>query len=86
VNGEGGVIDGRQAGRESRPPGVVAILVPPPIFQEVEAVFQPPVVADVPQEIRGSHALGIEARDEVSHVVRENLAVGGADFTIDAQG
>lgn len=25
------------------------------------------------------------ARDEVPHVVRENLAVGGADFPIDAQ-
>ena len=82
---EGGVVDRRQAGGEAGPPGVVAILVPPAILQEVEAVFQPPVVADVPQEVRGGDALGIEARHEVPHVVREHFAVGGANFTIDAQ-
>jgi len=64
---------------------MVAILIPPPILQEVEAVLHPPVIADVSQEVRGGDALGIEARDEVSHIVREDLAVGGADFTIDAQ-
>lgn len=82
---EGGVVDGRQASGEAGPPGVVAVLVPPPILQEVEAVFQPPVVADVPQEIRGGDAAGIETRDEVSHVVREDFAVGGANLAINAQ-
>jgi len=70
---------------EAGPPGVVAVLVPPAVLQEVEAVLHPPVVADVPQEVGGGDAVGIEARDEVPHVVRENLAVGGANFTIDAQ-
>jgi len=46
----------------------VTVLVPPPIFQEVEAVFQPPVVADIPQEVRGGNAVGIEAGDEIPHV------------------
>ncbi len=85
MDGEGGVVDGRQTGGEPGPPGVVAILVPPAILQEVQAVFDPPVVADVPQQVGGGNAVGIEARYEVPHVVRENLAVGGADFTIDAQ-
>ncbi len=65
---------------------MVAILVPPSIFQEVPTVFDPPVIADMPQEIRGGDRLGIEAGDEVSHIVREDLAVGGADLAIDAQG
>jgi hypothetical protein len=43
------------------------------------------VIADMPQEVGGGDAVGIEARDEVPHVVRENLAVARADFTIDAQ-
>jgi hypothetical protein len=51
----------------------------------VEAVFQPPVVADVPQEVRGGDAVRIEARDEIPHVVREQLAVGGANLAINAQ-
>lgn len=81
---EGGIVDRRQAGRETGPPGVVAILVPPAVLQEVQAVFDPPVIADMPQEFRSGDAVRIEARDEVAHVVREELAVGGADFTIDA--
>jgi hypothetical protein len=64
---------------------MVAVLVPPPILQEVETVFQPPVVADVPQEIRRGNAIGIEARDEISHVVREDFAVGGANLAINSQ-
>lgn len=82
---EGGVVDGRQAGREAGSPGVVAVLVPPPILQEVETVFQPPVVADVPQEIRRGNAIGIEAGDEIPHVVREDFAVGGANLAINSQ-
>ena len=67
---EGGVVDGRQAGGEAGPPGVVAVLVPPPILQEVEAVFQPPVIADVPQEVRSGDAVGIEARQFTSPLTR----------------
>jgi hypothetical protein len=63
----------------------MAVLVPPPILHKVEAVFQPPVVADVPQEVRGGDAVRIEARDEIPHVVREQLAVGGANLAINAQ-
>jgi hypothetical protein len=82
---EGGVVDGRQAGGEAGPPGVVAVLVPPAILQEVEAVFHSPMVADVPQQVRRGNTLGIEARDEIPHVVRENLAVGSANLAINSQ-
>lgn len=64
---------------------MAAILVPPPILQEVKAVLHPPVVADVPQEVGGGDAVGIETRREVPHVVRDDFAVEGANFTIDAQ-
>lgn len=64
---------------------MVAILVPPSILQEVETVFQPPVVADVSQEVCGGDAVRIEAGDEVPHVARENFAGGGANFAINTQ-
>lgn len=82
---EGGVVDRRQAGREAGSPGVVAVFVPPAILQEVETVFHSPMVADVPQQIRRGDLLGIEAGDEIPHVVRENLAVGSANLAINAQ-
>jgi hypothetical protein len=85
VDREGGVVDGRQASRETGPPGVVAVLVPPPILQEVETVFQPPVVANVPQEVRSGNAVRIKARDKIPHVARENLAAGSANLAINAQ-
>lgn len=85
VDREGGVVDCSQAGGESGPPGVVAILVPPPILQKVEAVFQPPVIADMPQEVRSGDALGIETRDEISHVVRKDCAVVGANLAVNTQ-
>lgn len=58
---EGGVVDRRQAGGEAGPPGMVAIFVPPAVLQEVEAVLQPPVIADIAQEVCGGDAVGIEA-------------------------
>jgi hypothetical protein len=85
VDREGGVVDRRQASGETGPPGVVAVLVPPAVLQEMETVFQPPVVADVSQQVRGSDSIGIEARHEVPHVVREQLAAGRANFTVDTQ-
>lgn len=84
VDGESRVVDRGEAGGESGPAGVVAVLVPPPIFGEVEAVFDPPVVAHVAQEIRGRDAVRVEAGDEVPHVVRNEFAGGGADLAIDA--
>lgn len=84
MDGEGRVVDGGEAGGEPRPAGVVAILVPPPIFGEVQAVFDSPMVPHVGQNVGGRDLVGVEAGNEVAHVVRDELAVGGADFAIDA--
>jgi hypothetical protein len=43
------------------------------------------MVADVPQQVRRGDLLGIEAGDEIPHVVRENLAVGSANLAINSQ-
>jgi len=84
VDGEGRVVDSGEAGGEAGPAGVVAILVPPPIFGEVQAVFDPPVVPHVGQNVCGCDLVGVEAGNEVAHVVRDELAVGGSDLAIDA--
>jgi hypothetical protein len=64
---------------------MMAVLVPPPVLQEVEAVLQPPVIADMPQKVGCGDRVGIKAGNEVPHVVREDFAVGSANFTIHAQ-
>ena len=81
---EGRVVDRREAGGESGPAGVVTIFVPPPILAEMKAVFDAPVVPHVAQNIRSRDAVGIEAGDEVAHVVREKFAGGVADLALDA--
>lgn len=81
---EGRVVDGGEADRESGPAGVVTIFVPPPILGEVQAVFDSPMVPHVGQEVGGRDAVGVEAGDEVPHVVRDEFAFGRADLAIDA--
>ena len=61
MDGERGIVNGRHAGREAWPTSVVTIFVPPAVLQEVEAVLQTPVIADMAQEVRGGDAVGIEA-------------------------
>lgn len=84
VDREGRVVEGGEAGGEAGPPGVVAIFVPPPIFGEVQTVFDPPVVSHVPHEVRGGDAVGIKAGDEVADVVRHEFAGARTDLAIDA--
>jgi hypothetical protein len=81
---EGGVVNRCQAGGEAGPPSVVAVLVPPSILQEVKAVFHTPMVADIPQQVRGGNAVGIETRNEIPHVVRKDFAGGGANLAINS--
>ncbi len=84
MDGNGRVVDRGKAGGESGPAGMVAIFVPPAIFGKVEAVFDPPMAADVGQEVGRRDLVRVEARNEVPHVVRDELAGGGADFAIHA--
>lgn len=84
MDGEGRVVDGGEAGGESGPAGVAAILVPPPIFRKVQAVFDSPMVVYVRQDVYGRDLVRIEAGNEVAHVVRDEFASGIADFAIEA--
>lgn len=83
MDGEGRVVDSGQAGGESGPAGVVAIFVPPAVFAEMQAVFDAPVVPHVGQEVRGRDLIRVLAGNEVSHVVRDELADGITNFAID---
>lgn len=78
------VVDCGEAGGEPGPAGVVAILIPPPILDEVQVVLDTPVVPHVSQQVFRRNAAWVEAGDEVADVVRDELAGGGADLAIDA--
>ena len=82
---EGGVVQRCQAGRQAGPSRVVTIFVPPAVLQEVQAVFQSPMLADVLQQFRRGDAIRIEAGNEVTHVMREHDAVAGMNDAVDAQ-
>lgn len=86
VDGEGDVIETGHHGGEARSPGVVAIFVPPAILEKVQAVFDLPVAAAEPQQIRRSHLLGVETADVKSRIARDNLTLLRAEFSIDSQG
>lgn len=64
---------------------VMAVLVPPAIFEKVQAVFDSPMAAHVAKKILGGYRAGIEATDEVANVVRNDVAALGSQFSIDAQ-
>lgn len=83
---EGGVIDRRHASRETGSTGVMTILVPPAVFQEVQAIFDLPVPANVPQEIGCGHLLGIKAAHEVARIVQHNFSIVSTQLAVHAQG
>ena len=83
---EGGVIDRRQAIRQAWSSGVVTVFVPPTIFQEVEAVLDPPMLTDVPQQIGGGDMIRIEATNVVAGIVQHDVAIVRAQLTIHAEG
>jgi hypothetical protein len=64
---------------------VVAVFVPPPIFQEVQAVFQPPMVADVLEQLGRCDTLRIETRNEIANVVRQHFSARRTNDAVHAQ-
>jgi hypothetical protein len=62
---------------------MVAVLVPPTVLQEVKAVLDPPMIADVPEQGLGGHLARIEAGNEIAHIQRQHLAVSSANLAID---
>jgi hypothetical protein len=64
----------------------VTILVPPAVFDEVKAVFDLPVVANVGLQFGRRDGSRVEAGHEIPALVGENLTVGRSHFAIDTDG
>ncbi len=82
---EGGVVNRRHACRETRPTGVVTVFVPPSVFQEVQTVFDPPVLANMPQEIGCGHLIWIETAYVVACIMQYDFTICRAQLAVDTQ-
>lgn len=71
---------------QARPFGVVAVLIPPAVFDEVEAVFHLPVAANMGLQAGGRDSARIETGREIAALLRKHLASERTHFTIDADG
>jgi hypothetical protein len=71
---------------QAGPLGVVTILVPPTVLDEMEAVFHLPVATNIRLEFTGRDRIGIQAGHEVPAFARKQFAGSAAYFTINADG
>lgn len=71
---------------QPRPLGVMAIFIPPAVFDEVEAVFHLPVVANIRLQASGRDGARIKAGREIAALCREHLTRRRTYFTINAEG
>ena len=62
----------------------MTILVPPAVFDEVKAVFDLPVAANVGLQLGCRNGSRVDAGDKIPALAGENLAFGRTHFTIDA--
>lgn len=83
---QGGVGHRGKALGQAGPLGVVAVFVPPAIFDEVEAVFDLPVSANVGMKLGRRDHVRIEAGHEIPALVEENLSLGRTHFAIGTEG
>lgn len=81
-----GVRQRRERLGQTGPLGVVTILVPPAVFDEMEAVFHLPVTANVRLEFRHGDRIGTQTGHEVSTFAGKNLSLRATHFTIDSDG
>jgi hypothetical protein len=70
---------------QARPLGVMPVLVPPAVFEEMKAVFHLPVVANVGLQLARRDLARIEAGGKIAAFTRERLAAGRAHFAIDTE-
>lgn len=84
-DGEGTAIERGESFGRPGPAGSMSIFVPPPIFDEEEAVLDLPVLADQFQQLVGADLAGIEARQEVARIVRAHAAIAGKDIAVHAE-
>ena len=75
----------RQPLSDARPSRPMAIFVPPPIFDEEQAVLALPVPAHVSQKLRGADPIWVEAGEEVARIANAHGAIIGSHITIHAQ-
>ena len=64
----------------------MAVFVPPAIFDEVEAVFDLPVSANVGVKLGRRDHVRVEAGHEIPALVEENLSLGRTHFAIGTDG
>ena len=84
-NAQSGIGQRGKAFGQARTLGIVAILVPPTVLDEMQAVFHLPVVAHIRLKPRGRDRARIETGGEIAAVARKNRAVARPHFAIDAQ-
>ena len=77
-NGQSGVGERSKHLGQTGSGGVVPILVPPTVFDEVQAVLHLPVAANVLLEIGGRDGVGIQAAHEIPTLARYKIAIGAA--------
>lgn len=81
--------DARKVGQplgEARPSRPVTVFVPPPIFDEEQAVLNLPMPAHVSQKLRGADPIRVEAGEEVACVAEPHGAIIGNHIAVDANG
>ena len=84
--GEGCV---RQRGKRLGKPGasgMMTILVPPAILDEMQAVFDLPMPTDIRLKLGCRYQIWIQAGREIPAFEGKKLAIGGAHLAVDANG
>lgn len=71
---------------QAGPFGVVTVLVPPTVLDEMEAVFHFPMAAHVSLEVTGRDRIGIQTGHKVPALARKQFAGNAKYFTINADG
>lgn len=84
-NAQSGIGQRGKAFGQARTLGIVAVLVPPTVLDEMQAVFHLPVIAHMRLQPRGRDRTRIETGGEIAAVARKNRAVARPHFAIDAQ-
>src|SRR6187401_1847542 len=83
-HGGGGREMGQPLGK-TRAAGPVAVLVPPAVFEEEDAVLNLPVIADRSQELRSRDRARIDAGQKVARVGEPHGAISSDDIAVHAE-
>ena len=84
-NTQSGIGQRGKAFGQARTLGIVAVLVPPTVLDEMQAVFHLPMVAYIRLKPGGRDRARIETGGKIATVARKNHAVARPHFAIDAQ-